>query len=29
MLLKLLKEVEDYTNANGGDVSTDPQPEPA
>ncbi|HWS42602.1 MAG TPA: phage tail tape measure protein [Pseudoflavonifractor sp.] len=29
LLLKLLKEVEDYTNANGGDISTDPQPEPA
>lgn len=29
MLLKLLKEVEDYTNANGGEVSTNPQPEPA
>lgn len=29
LLLKLLKEVEDYTNANGGEVDTSPQPEPA
>lgn len=29
LLLSLLKEVEDYTNANGGEVDTDAQPEPA
>ncbi|WP_347134077.1 phage tail tape measure protein [[Clostridium] symbiosum] len=28
LLLSLLKEVEDYTNANGGEVDTDAQPEP-
>ncbi|PWM25632.1 MAG: phage tail tape measure protein [Limosilactobacillus fermentum] len=29
LLFSLLKEVEDYTNANGGEVGTDAQPEPA
>lgn len=28
-LIKLLKELEDYINANGGSVDTDPTPEPA
>ena len=26
LLLKLLKEVEDYTEANGGDVDAEPEP---
>lgn len=29
LLLSLVKEVEDYTNANGGEIDTNAQPEPA